>query len=134
MSEKEVNEKLVELKDKVKKYNNYNNKKKGFDKKRKKIGKEIKAIMSDIDIDEYEDETFKCKVIESSSGKKVDEDKLLKVLKVNDIDAIKEVPDLDKLETKIENNEIIDQNLLQKISECITENTYTYIRSSKKKK
>ena len=120
------------MKDLLKKYNELNDKKKEFDKERKKVGKVIQQKLDDDNLDELEVDDYKVNKIQGSSGKKINEDRLLEILKENNIDAIKETPDIDKIEEMIDNNEL-ENDVLVEIADCISENTYTYIRVKQRK-
>lgn len=120
------------MKDLIQKYHELNNKKKEFDKERKKVGKVIKQKLEDDGLDELEIDEYKVNKIQGSSGKKIDEERLLEILKENNIDAIKETPDIKKIEEMLDNNEL-ENDVLVEIADCISENTYTYIRVKQRK-
>ena len=119
-----------QFKQAIKEYNKYNEQKKKYDKDRKAIGKLIQLYMEKNNIQNYEDEEYKVTKVTSSSGKKVDEEKLLEILKENNVPAIKETADLEKLEKLLDENKV-DTKIIPDILSCITEKKYSYIKSSR---
>jgi len=119
-----------ELKMLIKEYNDYNNKKKEYDKKRKNVSKVLKQKMEEKNLDKFEDNDFRANLIKQER-KKINEEKLLHILKENKINAITEAPDIDKLEELIEQNEISD-DLLAEISNCINYNSWSYVSVTNK--
>ena len=106
-------------------YEELNNKKKEYDKKRKEISNTIQQLMREKNLSKYEDDDVCVNYIERAT-KKVKEEKLLDVIKKHDIDAIKEAPDVDKLEQLIDENELTAEQM-QEISDCIKINEYSYV-------
>lgn len=118
------------IKTMAKKYEEHNELKKEHDKRRKQIRDEIKAEMESEDIREYDDTEINVKVIENQR-KDVDDEKLLEVIKDYNLDAIKDAPDIKKLENLVDEGEV-PAEALPKISECINIREWSYITTKNK--
>ena len=116
------------MKDLIKKYNEYNQKKKDYDKKRKEIGKVLQSEMEEQGIDKQVEDNVEVKLITRQGKKKVDEEKLMETLQEHNIDATKTVPDLDKLEVMIDEGEM-PTAALSEIADCISVSEYSYVQA-----
>ena len=95
-----------------------------------KQNKEIKEI---IDVGSYEANGYKA-TVSISTRVDMDENKLLNILKANNIDVIKtrEYVDMDELENKIYHNDI-PKDVLKLIGECKSAKEIKQLRVTKKK-
>lgn len=115
----------------IKKYHELNSKKKEYDKQRKKVSKEIQSYLDEQGLSKLETNNFKVTKIERNDNK-IDEERLLEIIKKHNIDAVKDTVDEDKLEDLIDEGKI-EEEVLEEISECITDNGYSYILTKERK-
>lgn len=125
---------MMELKDYI---NYFALEKVKFDACKKRVelyNRKIKEIMTNNNLSTAESEDYVCKKI-VSTRESLNEDKLLKILKENEIDGAiktKEYVDLDVLESMLYSNEL-DSDITSKINQCFSTKEVVSLRISDKK-
>lgn len=110
----EVNE-MINL---VDDYGKANDAKKEADKKQKELNEQVKRMLVDAHVTEFNGLKYKAYTTTKKSVS-FDEEKLIKVLEDNNINAFKKVVDEDALENAIYNGEV-SQEVIRQINDCQT--------------